>query len=208
MKEYILNNGAEIVESVELYQTNQEEEDRKASEKKAKAFLEENKNNANLPIVGNKDGDITLVEFFDYNCGYCRKALDAIKTVLKEDDNLKVIFFDMPILGASSLEISKWSLAAQKQGKYFEYHQELLNYNGQKSENVLEKLATKVGLDVEQLKKDKDSKEVVTILTNNIEKAQDMGIRGTPGFIIDGKVYPGYMPAERIKDILEEARKG
>lgn len=206
-KEYILNNGETVIESVEGYQANQEEESRKAASQKAKSFIGDIAGK-NLPMTGNKNGDITLVEFFDYNCGYCRRALDELEKVLEKDDKLKVVFFDMPILGPSSLEVSKWSLAAQKQGKYFEYHKALLNHNGQKTETALEKLAKDAGLDIEQLKKDKDSDEIATTLKNNVEQAQSIGIRGTPGFIINGEVFPGYMPASRIMEIIKDARKG
>ena len=205
-KEYILNNGETIIESVESYQVKKEEESRKQSDKKAASFMKEIEDNKNLPMTGNADGDITLLEFFDYNCGYCRRALEEINKVLEKDDQLKVIFLDMPILGASSMDVSKWSLAAHEQGKYFEYHQALLNHNGQKTNKVIEDLAKKVGLDFEQLKKDKNSKEIADTLNKNVTQAQEMGIRGTPGFIIDGKVYPGYMPAARIEQIIKDAR--
>ena len=113
---------------------------------------------------------------------------------------------DMPILGPSSLEVSKWSLAAQKQGKYFEYHQALLEHNGQKDEATFEKLAKDVGLDVKQLKKDKDDAAIEEMINKQIQQAQELGIRGTPGFIINGEVFPGYMPAAQIQEILATAR--
>lgn len=148
-----------------------------------------------------------MVEFFDYNCGYCRKALEEIKIVLKDEKNLKIIFMDMPILGPPSLEAAKWSLAAHKQGKYFEYHQALLEFDGQKNEKTLKKLAKKVGLDVKKLEKEKDSKDIAAILDKNIQQAQNLGIRGTPGFILDGQLYPGFMPAAQIKQYIADARK-
>lgn len=208
MEEYLLENGKVVLESVEKYQDAQEAESRKASEKEAKKFLDNLKDKANLPMTGNKDGDITLIEFFDYNCGYCRRALDELVTVLEKDKKLRVIFFDMPILGPASFEASKWSLAAQKQGKYFEYHQALLNHDGQKDEATFKKLAKDIGLDVEQLEKDKEDKAIKTLLEENIAQAQSLGIRGTPGFIINGQIFPGYMPASKIIEIIKAAREG
>ena len=204
-KEYLLNNGQDVIQSVETFQNKKEEASRQEGEERAKIFLSTLSDD--MPMTGNKDGDITLVEFFDYNCGYCRRALEELQKVLDKDDNLKVVFFDMPILGPSSMEVSKWSLAAHKQGKYFEYHQALLNHNGQKDEATLEKITKETGLDVEQLKKDKDDATIARTLEKNVEQAQNMNIRGTPGFIIAGKVYPGYMPASRIESIIAEARK-
>lgn len=207
MEEYLLNNGEKILESVNKYQAEIQEQDRIEASKKAEGFLKEIKNKNDLPMAGNPKGDVTIVEFFDYNCGYCRQALEELNTVLKDDKNVKVIFMDMPILGPASLEATKWSLAAHNQGKYFEYHSAILNHNGQKDEASLEKLAKKVGLDVKQLKKDKDSKEVQETIDQNLAQANTMGIRGTPGFIIAGQIYPGFVEAEQIKEFLADARK-
>lgn len=204
---YLLENGETVIKSVEKYQNKKEDENRKAASLKAKEFLEKISTNNNLPMTGNKDGDITLIEFFDYNCGYCRRALEELVTVLKTEKNVKIIFFDMPILGPASLEASKWSLAAHKQGKYFEFHQALLNHNGQKDEQSMIKIAEDLKLDIKQLKKDKDSDDINATLEENVAQAQVMDIRGTPGFIINGEIYPGYMPAKQIKEIIKKARK-
>ena len=204
--EYLLNSGETILKSVNQYQAELETKDRAEASVKAKEFLS-NLDDTNLPMAGNPDGDVTMVEFFDYNCGYCRKALTEIQTVLKDDKNLKVIFMDMPVLGPSSVEVAKWSLAAQKQGKYFEYHQALLEHNGQKNESTLEKIAKDVGLDVKKLKKDKDDGALEKQIEEQVKQAQALGIRGTPGFIINGDVTPGYIPAARIKKIIADARK-
>lgn len=204
--EYLLTSGDKILKSVNSYQAELEEKDRVEASKKAEGFIGTLKNKKDLPMAGNPDGDITMIEFFDYNCGYCRKALSEIKSVLKDDKNIKVIFMDMPILGPRSLEAAKWSLAANKQGKYFEYHQALLEHNGQKDDKVFEKLAKNVGLDVKQLAKDKDDKAIAKLLDDNIAQAQEIGIRGTPGFIVAGQIFPGFMQADRIKEIVAEAR--
>ena len=207
IKNYILDNGETIINSVENFQTAEEEKAAAEANSKAKEFTA-TLSKSDRPRAGNPKGDITLVEFFDYNCGYCRKALEELVVVLEKDKNVNVIFFDMPILGPASMEASQWSLAAHKQDKYFEYHQALLEHNGQKDKKTLEKIAKEIGLDVDKMKKDKDSREVVETLVDNLSKAQGMNVRGTPGFIINGEIYPGYMPADRILDIIKEQRKG
>jgi len=207
IKEYLLNNGELILESVKNHQEALQEKQRAEAEEKAKAFMA-SLNTNDLPIAGNKDGDITIVEFFDYNCGYCRKALVELQKVLDKDDQVKVIFMDMPILGPQSLEAAKWSMAAHKQGKYFEYHSALLEHNGPKDPKNLEKIAKKIGLDVKKLITDKESKELEQTIISQVESAQAMNIRGTPGFIINGQIYPGYIPSERMIEIIADARKG
>jgi protein-disulfide isomerase len=204
--EYLANSGEIILKSVNQYQAELEEKDRAEAGEKAKNFMSTIEGQK-LPMAGNPKGDVTIVEFFDYNCGYCRKAFAEIQTVLEEDKNLKVIFMDMPILGASSVEIAKWSLAAQNQDKYFEYHKAVMNHNGEKSESTLEKIAKDVGLDVKKLKKDKASDKIAALIEDQIKQAQNLGIRGTPGFIINGELFPGYIPASEIKKALANARK-
>lgn len=204
--EYLAGSGEQVLKSVNDYQAELARKEQESANEKAEEFSKNLKSNDALPFVGNPDGDITLVEFFDYNCGYCRRALDAIQEVLAEDKNLKVVFMDMPILGPSSRLAAQWSLAAQKQGKYFEYHQAVLNHNGQKDENSLEKIAKDIGLDVKKLKVDAVSDDVAKIIDENLGQAQALNIRGTPGFVIAGQIYPGFMPADQIKSILKEQR--
>ncbi len=204
--EYLASSGEQVLKSVNDYQSELARKDQESANEKAAEFSKSLKNNTSLPVIGNPDGDITLVEFFDYNCGYCRRALDELQKVLVDDKNLKVVFMDMPILGPSSKLAAQWSLAAQEQGKYFEYHQAVLNHNGQKDEESLEKIAKDVGLDVKKLKKDAASDGVAKLIDENLGQAQALNIRGTPGFVIAGQIYPGFMPADQIKSILKEQR--
>ena len=204
--EYLLNSGEVILKSVNQYQSELAEKDKAAAGKKAKEFMSKIEGK-DLPMAGNAKGDVTIVEFFDYNCGYCRKAFAEIQTVLKDDKNVKIIFMDMPILGPASVEAAKWSLAAHNQDKYFEYHKLVINHNGEKSESALEKIAKDIGLDVKKLKKDKASDKIAKQIEDQVKQAQELGIRGAPGFIINGEVFPGYIPAAQIQDVVAKARK-
>ena len=206
-KEYLMNNGEVVLDSVNKYQGELVEKEREEANKKAESFIEELKTRDDLATAGNPKGDITVVEFFDYNCGYCTRALNEIETLLESDKNVRVVFMDMPILGPPSLEASKWSLAAQNQGKYWEYHRAIMNHKGQKNVSALKKIAKDLDLDVDQLEKDKDSKKIADMLEKNIADAQALNIRGTPGFIIDGEISPGYIPVAEMKRIIANARK-
>jgi len=202
-----MNNGEVVLDSVNKYQGELVEKEREEANKKAESFIEELKTRDDLATAGNPKGDITVVEFFDYNCGYCTRALNEIETLLESDKNVRVVFMDMPILGPPSLEASKWSLAAQNQGKYWEYHRAIMNHKGQKNVSALKKIAKDLDLDVDQLEKDKDSKKIADMLEKNIADAQALNIRGTPGFIIDGEISPGYIPVAEMKRIIANARK-
>ncbi len=205
--EYILNNGGLLIESVNKFQTDEEAKANREAESKAAEFLKSIKDDKNLAIAGNPDGDITVVEFYDYNCGYCKKALEEIQSLLKEDKNVKVVLYDMPILGPSSLETAKWGMAAKKQNKFFDYHVALMHHNGEKDEAVYKKLAKDVGLDVEKLLKDKNDPAIDAEIKKYIETAQSLGFSGTPGFIINEKVFRGYIPYDVIQSTIKEQRE-
>ena len=204
--QYILEHGELLIESVNKYQTKQEEETNKQASVKAKELLEKLKEEKTKAVAGNEDGDVTVVEFFDYNCGYCKKAFSEIQTLLKDDKNVKVVLYDMPILGPDSVESAKWSLAARKQDKYFEYHTALMNHQGGKDDATFKKLAEEAGLDVEKLAKDKNDPAISDEISKHIETAHGLGIQGTPGFMINDKVFRGYIPYDVIKKTIEDER--
>ncbi len=205
VREYLVNNPEIVIEAIESYQANQEEIEKRQFEKNLSSYKDE-LYSANLPYAGNPDGDVTIVEFFDYNCGYCKRAMVDITKVLENDDQVKVIFMEMPILSETSNDAARYSLAAHNQGKYFEYHQALMKMSGSKSTKSLEKVAKEVGLDVDQLRKDADSKEVRQQIEESKAISRKLGVRGTPAFIINDIFAPGYMTYQNMQAIIEKAR--
>jgi protein-disulfide isomerase len=159
-----------------------------------------------LPVAGNPNGDVTIVEFFDYNCGYCKKALGDVVTLMEEDKNVKFIFVETPILGNTSELAAKWAMAAQKQDAYMEYHIGLMKHRGPINETSLEKVAKKVGLDVQKLRDDANSDDVANKVAEKSRKAAQMGISGTPAFIINGKLYGGYIGLDKMREAIKDAR--
>jgi protein-disulfide isomerase len=203
--DYLMKNPGIVVEALTKFQADQIREEKKTADRnieKYKDFIHD----VNAPAIGNPDGDIVIVEFFDYNCGYCKKAFPDITALVKEDKNVRVILRDMPVLGPSSRLISKWALASHRQGKYWEYHVALMNHNGSKTVAVLEELAGSVGLDVEQLRKDVADPAWEAALERNQEVARDLGIRGTPGFIINNEISRGYIGPDAMKGIIATIR--
>jgi protein-disulfide isomerase len=203
--DYIKNNPEEILASLEQHQIDQAA---RAEEVAAETYVK-NKDyfeSDAVETVGNENADVKVIEFFDYNCGYCKRAFTDIQTLLDKDKNVEVVFVEMPILGPTSLTAAKWALAAAKQDKYFEFHAALMKYPGQKNESSLEKLAEEVGLDVAQLKEDANDEELLANLEKNLALAREMGISGTPGFIVNGEVYRGYLGYDGLQAVIEEAR--
>lgn len=208
VREYLLANPEVVIEAVEAYQKKQEMADAaKAQEnlKTHKDFLYKADKDA-TPEVGNPDATVTVVEFFDYNCGYCKRALKEVQAVLAEDKDVRFVLKDMPILSPQSQTAAHWSLAAQRQGKYFEFHQKVMNHQGGISETSLAEIAKEVGLDVEKMKKDAADPKIAEIVMQNVKVATDLGLRGTPAFIINDRVIGGYIELEEMKRIISEVR--
>lgn len=206
IKEYILNNPKVLMDSVNGYRTAEQA----AQEDGAIKALKESSDyllKGNLPDVGNKSADITIVEFFDYNCGYCKQGYEAIQQGLDNDKNLRFVLVDFPILSESSHLASRYALAAQKQGKYFELHRELMKYKGPKTDESILGLAKTAGLDIDKLKTDLNSPDIEAALKKNAELARKLAISGTPAFIIGDQIIRGYIPYEGMKTMIADQRK-
>ncbi len=152
------------------------------------------------------DGDVTLVEFFDYNCGYCRPALPDVVKLIGSDKKLKVQFVEFPILAPGSTEASKVAIAAAKQGKYFEFHQAMFGAGRASKETAL-KVAEQIGLDMAKVKADMASPETEELITKTTELAKSVFIDGTPTFIVGDKANPGAADYDQLRQLVDDTRK-
>ena len=142
-------------------------------------------------FLGNKNGKDIIIEFFDYNCGYCKRSFPEIMDLVSENKNIKVILKELPVLGESSILASKASIASQKQNKYFDFHQELINFSGLISLSDIKKISKELGINYEQLQKDMNSNETILLINESYRLADLIGVRGTPAFIINNNLIPG-----------------
>ena len=145
----------------------------------------------NAPTAGNPNGDVTVVEFFDYNCGYCKRAFTDIAKLVEKDPKVKVVFKELPILSKGSEDGSKVALAAKMQGKYWEAHRVLITMRGEINEQTALRAVEKLGLDMAKLKKDMESPEVKAEIETVRNLAQKMGINGTPHFLVGDRAIAG-----------------
>ena len=152
------------------------------------------------------NGDVTVIEFFDYNCGYCRKTLPDVLKLIENDPNVKVQFMEYPILAPESKDASRVAIAAAKQGKYFEFHKAMFTIGRATKDSAL-KAAEQIGLDMTRLKADMASPETDALLSKIAEAGKGMFIDGTPTFVVGDKVNPGWTQYEQLKDLVSEARK-
>lgn len=151
-------------------------------------------------------GGVTVVEFFDYNCGYCRRTLADLVKLMESDPDIKVQFMEYPILAPQSKDAARAAIAAGKQGKYFEFHKAMFAAGRASKESAL-KVASQIGLDMTRLKADMASPETDELLNKISQMARQMFIDGTPTFIIGDKVNPGWTQFEQLKEMVSEARK-
>ncbi len=206
LEQHLKDKPEIVMNALQLHQENEA----KAEEDRAKKSIQDNLANLtskDLPSAGNPEASITVVEFFDYNCGYCKRALPDIQQTLKDDKDVRFVFLDMPILGPTSRSAAQYALAAKNQGKYFEYHAALMDFRGEKTEEELTKIGTNLGLDLEKLKTDAASADVSKTIEDNMKLASEIGIQGTPAFIVDGVLFRGYLGPDGLAAELKKARE-
>jgi protein-disulfide isomerase len=201
--DYIVNHADVILKSVDDFQ-------RKDMEKRQSDALKMNHeelfNNEKSPFIGNPDGDVTLIEFFDYNCHYCKQIFPELRALSEKDKKLKIIFKDLPILGPTSESSARWALAAQIQGKYFPFHQKLMEHKGPFADGDLEGIAKNIGLDLAKAKKDVEGTEVLLQIERNRSLAGHMNFNGTPSFVVNEQAFSGVPNQEELTKKIAEAR--
>lgn len=206
VRDTLLKNPEIIMEAMQVLQAKQEA----AREEMQKAALSQLSDlvvtPGVTPVAGNPKGDVTIVEFFDYQCGYCKRAFPTIMEVVNSDKNIRFVMKEFAILGPVSEIAARAALAAQKQGKYNEFHEKLMTVRGRLSEEKIYKTAEDLGMDLDQLKKDMQADDVTKEIISTRQIAKSLDITGTPAFIIGEQILPGAVPAEALKDAVKEAR--
>lgn len=200
IKDYLIRNPEVMLDVQSALEAKME----KITAEKTAAALKEHAKElfemSSAPSAGNPKGDVTVVEFFDYNCGYCKKALPDVASLVQSDKNVRVVLKEFPILSKGSEEASKIAIAARMQGKYWDFHQAMLGLQGPANEASALKVAEKAGLDMTRLKKDMVSSEVKREIDETRSLAQKMGINGTPHFLVGDKVIAG--APENLAEVL------
>lgn len=162
--------------------------------------------------IGNKDGDVTFVEFFDYNCGYCKRAMTDMVELIKSDPKLKVVLKEFPVLGPASVEAAQVAVAVRMQDpsgkKYLDFHQKLLTGKGQADKARAMAAAKDAGADMAKLEKDLASPEVRATLEENFKLAEAMGMNGTPSYVIGKQVVIGAVGVDNLREKISIARCG
>src|SRR5215471_8754863 len=203
--QYILQHPEVVRESVRLGEERERAEQKERTKAAVVAKRNDLQQDPSSPVVG-KAGGVTVVEFFDYHCGYCKRTESAIRKLLADHPDIQFVFKEFPILGAESSVAAKAGLAADKQGGYLKFHQALMALPGPITMVAIEELAGKQGLDVSKLKSDMESPEVQAILARNRNLGRDLGVKSTPSFVIGSELVQGVMDAPAFERLISQAQ--
>ncbi|MCZ6901531.1 MAG: DsbA family protein [Rickettsia endosymbiont of Ixodes persulcatus] len=207
IKDYLLKTPEIIIESIEGLQKRKVQE----NETKVNNYLKDNKlgieDSQSFPIIGNNDGDVTIIAFYDYNCSYCKKGDIFINEVLQNDPKVKVVLRPFPILGDASEYLARISLAVYKinSSKFKVVHDALMKIRNISKESIKE-LLTENGLNATEIEETADSTEIKDLITQNIKIARSLRIQGVPAYIIDTKLIPGLIDFLQLLNIVKEIR--
>jgi protein-disulfide isomerase len=205
--EAIRENPGIVMEAVEALQAQQAEAERAAIGDVLADRREELVADPNAPVLGNPEGDVAVVEFFDYNCPYCKRAAEPVARLLDADEGVRLVYREWPILGEGSLFAARAALAARAQDKYEEMHEALMGYPQRVDEEVVMDAAERLGLDLDRLREDMDAPEVEDHIAQSMALARALGVTGTPAFVIGDQLAPGLIPFEELQRLVAEARE-
>jgi protein-disulfide isomerase len=211
VKDYLVQHPEVLQDAMDALDKHQKQ----ADADKARATIKDNNatifNSSHQVVLGNPQGKITMVEFFDYNCGYCKRALPDMVDLLKNNPDLKFVLKEFPVLGPGSVEAAHVAVAARMQDstgkKYIEFHQKLLGGRGPADKARALAVAKDVGFDMARLEKDMDSDEVKTTIDEDMKLADALGVNGTPSYVIGDEVIVGAVGLDELKTKIQTGQK-
>jgi len=198
--EDFIRNNPEIVRDTLIALAAREEAERKQT------GLAKVRDDQGDPVMGNANGTITLYEFSDYNCGYCKRVFEPIQQLVRDNPDVRLVIKEFPILSQSSLVAAKAAIAAEMQGKFGDYHIAMMTYRGQITDAVVMRMATQAGVDIERLKSDMESPKTMAIIQRTREAAAALEINGTPGLVVGDTVVPGAIGLDELVKLIAEER--
>lgn len=207
--DYLMAHPEVIIESLRAGDARVKEQAAAEARAQIAKHRDELVRDANSPEGGNPAGDVTIVEFFDYRCPYCKQVEPVLEQLLKEDGRIRVVYKEFPILGPDSMIASRVSLAALKQSpqKYARLHAALMAAKGEFNQDSILKAAEAAGLDVARIRGDMNGPEIDALIKRNYDLAETLNIRGTPAFIIGNEITPGAVDLPTFKKMVADARK-
>lgn len=211
VRAYLLDNPQVIMEAVALLEERTAQAQEVDDLNLVKGFADDIFDDGFSWVGGNPDGDVTVVEFLDYRCGYCRKAFEEVNTLIEKDQNIRFIVKELPILGQASTDSSRFAIATKQvagDDAYAAMHDALMEYKGPTSDDALSRLAKGLGIDPEPIVAHLGDPAVEAEISKTRALAQNLRINGTPTFIFGDQMIRGYVPLDAMTQILAEQRDG
>jgi protein-disulfide isomerase len=206
VRDYIKAHPEAIEASLQQLEERRQEETKRRGREAVAAHQADLLHDPESPVHGNPTGDVTLVEFFDYRCRYCRAVAGFVTQLIKEDPQLRLVYKDFPILGEASVMASKAALASRVQGKYAAFHEALMAVQGELTEATVMATAASVGLDTTKLQADMEAPAIMAVIERNRALGEMLGLTGTPAFVVGGELAPGAMDLAAMKELVSRAR--
>jgi protein-disulfide isomerase len=206
-REYLLRNPEVIMEALGILKERQRAAEAEGLKRTIAERGEEILNDPAAPVGGNPAGDVTLVEFFDYNCPYCRKVAPTVVELEQADPDLRLVYKEFPILGPGSQFAARAALASRRQGKYVPFHNALMQATEQVTGETVMEIAREVGLDTERLEQDMQDPAIQEAIGRNLQLANALGITGTPSFVIGQEVVPGAVDLRTLQGLIARTRR-
>lgn len=207
IREYLHAHPEIVVEALREMERRSQEVQRRQRAEAVRAHLTELTQDAGSPVGGNPNGSVTIVEFFDYQCGYCKREAVEIRKLLQADPDIRLVYKELPILGPVSAFAARAALAARSQGKYEALHAALMATNERLTEQLVLQVAARSGVDMARLEKDMDDPSVAAALERNFELSRKLNIQGTPALIVGTEFVPGAANLDTLKELVARARK-
>jgi len=207
VREYLLKNPEVIMEALQVLQQRQRAAEAETFKRTIAERSDDILNDPAAPVGGNPTGDVTLVEFFDYNCPYCRRVAPTVVELEEADPGLRLVYKEFPILGPGSEFAARAALAARKQGKYVPFHKALMRATDQVTEPTVMEIAREVGLDTERLEQDMRDPAIQEAIARNLQLANALGITGTPSFVVGDRMVPGAADFRTLQGLIADVRQ-
>lgn len=206
IREYLLAHPEVVTDALQEAERREQEAQRKRAAEAIRGHLAELTQDPGSPVGGNPQGGVTIVEFFDYQCGYCKREALELQTLLQTDSDIRLVYKDLPILGPASVFAARAALAAQKQGKHEALHAALMAASQKLTDQEVLRIAAQVGLDAAKLEKDMADPSVSQALDRNFRLQRALNIQGTPALVVGTELIPGAASLETLKALVARAR--
>ncbi|MHA1113775.1 MAG: DsbA family protein [Alphaproteobacteria bacterium] len=208
VRQALRENPEIVLEALQILRQRQQQSSMERGRRVVRAHAPEIFRNPDSPVGGNPNGDVTIVEFFDYRCQYCKRSHRILADLVAEDGRIRFVYKEFPILGAESMEAARAALAARRQGRYVPFHDALMRARGSLHSERIFRIAGNAGLDVERLRVDMASPAIDRAIRENHRLARSLDIRGTPAFVVGERVVPGAIDRGALDQLIRLARNG